>query len=259
MIYVYETLRESDDSYWIQRLVVLSCFPFCRFFGMDPGIAILKTHSSDMMTFYLMTHIKLFNSFYSSAILTQNLHILGTAFLMSTDLLELVYVMYSLSKVQSPQPSSFDPVHVQENTKSSTLNHPHDDPEHLILLAKLEYFAFSEYVEIALPVIFGFWTTVVRHLPVHQYIPILAKLNDSVYEAQMANLGLYIFLELVSLLALVFFAWQKFKVKLHHVLLTALVVHRKCCCYCTTLLIVLGLATQLQQVGYDFSLQFDWL
>ncbi|EGZ13026.1 hypothetical protein PHYSODRAFT_334853 [Phytophthora sojae] len=68
----------------------------------------------------------------------------------------------------------------------------------LELLFHCEYHALVEYVEYAVPILFGVYLTILCQLPTHKYYPHTRDMEPRQLESMVENLSVYVALEVLS-------------------------------------------------------------
>ncbi|KAG7392334.1 hypothetical protein PHYPSEUDO_000742 [Phytophthora pseudosyringae] len=129
----------------------------------------------------------------------------------------------------------------------------------LRLLFRCEYIALAEYVECAVPMLFGIYLSVLRHLPSRYYYPQTRDMVPGQLKATLTNLCMYVALELASFVLM--HATVRRKVGLSALYQLAFVLETQATQLQSRLFvwIIFILQFTLQHYGVDFTFRFAWM
>ncbi|EGZ13027.1 hypothetical protein PHYSODRAFT_334854 [Phytophthora sojae] len=129
----------------------------------------------------------------------------------------------------------------------------------LKLLFQCEYLALMEYVECAVPVLYGIYLSVLCQLQNRQYYPQVQGMTPDQLEAMLTTMAVYVALEISSFIAMHVLLERKFKLAaLFHVAFV-LETHASQVQSRLFVWIVFILQLALQHYGVDFTCRFTWV
>ncbi|KAE8896331.1 hypothetical protein PF010_g1257 [Phytophthora fragariae] len=129
----------------------------------------------------------------------------------------------------------------------------------LQLLFHCEYHALVEYVECAVPILFGVYLTILYQLPVHEYYPHTRDLEAGQLEGMLMSLSVYVTLEVLSFVGMHMALKRKFHLSALYQLAFVLETHVVQLQSRMFVWIVFILQFTLAHYGVDFTFQFAWL
>lgn len=129
----------------------------------------------------------------------------------------------------------------------------------LQLLFHCEYHALVEYVECAVPILFGVYLTILYQLPVHKYYPHTRDLEAGQLEGMLTSLSIYVTLEVLSFVGMHMALKRKFSLSALYQLSFVLETHVVQLQSRMFVWIVFILQFTLAHYGVDFTFQFAWL
>jgi hypothetical protein len=129
----------------------------------------------------------------------------------------------------------------------------------LQLLFHCEYHALVEYVECAVPMLFGVYLSLVCQLPVHRYYPHTRDMAPGQLEGMLMNLLVYVAFEMLSFVAMNVALKRKFNMSALYQLAFVLETHMVQLQSRMFVWIVFTLQFTLQHYGVDFTFSFAWV
>ncbi|GMF53094.1 unnamed protein product [Phytophthora fragariaefolia] len=129
----------------------------------------------------------------------------------------------------------------------------------LQLLFHCEYHALVEYVECAVPMVFGIYSSILCELPSREYYPLTKNMAPGQLKGMLASLSVYVALEILSFIAMHTALMWKFKLSALYQL--AFVLETQTVQIQTRLFfwIVFILQFTLEHYGVDFTFRFAWM
>ncbi|KAE9040815.1 hypothetical protein PR002_g4754 [Phytophthora rubi] len=121
------------------------------------------------------------------------------------------------------------------------------------------YHALVEYVECAVPILFGVYLTILYQLPVHEYYPHTRDLEAGQLEGMLMSLSVYVTLEVLSFVGMHMALKRKFHLSALYQLAFVLETHVVQLQSRMFVWIVFILQFTLAHYGVDFTFQFAWL
>ncbi|KAE9017418.1 hypothetical protein PR003_g1630 [Phytophthora rubi] len=165
----------------------------------------------------------------------------------------------------SVSPTKESVQHTVGQNESASPAHSHEDLQlelvesTLELLFHCEYHALVEYVECAVPILFGVYLTILCQLPAHKYYPHTRDMEPGQLESMAGNLSVYVALEVLSFVVMHVALKRKFNLSALYQLAFVLETHVVQLQSRILVWIVFILQFTLAHYGVDFTFQFAWL
>ncbi|RLN50541.1 hypothetical protein BBJ28_00014516 [Nothophytophthora sp. Chile5] len=129
----------------------------------------------------------------------------------------------------------------------------------LKLLFECEYHALVEYVECAVPTLYGVYLTILCHLPNGQYYAHIRAMQPGQLQATLLTLGVYVALEMLSFAAMHIVLKRKLGLSPLHQLAFVLETQMLQLQGRLFVWVIFILQFTLQHLGVDFTFRFDWM
>ncbi|KAE9235145.1 hypothetical protein PF005_g1612 [Phytophthora fragariae] len=165
----------------------------------------------------------------------------------------------------SVRPNKEPVQHTMLRKESASTAHSHEDLQlefvesTLELLFHCEYHALVEYVECAVPILFGVYLTILCQLPAHKYYPHTRDMEPGQLESMVGNLLVYVALEVLSFVVMHIVLKRRFMLSALFQLAFVLETHVVQLQSRMFVWIVFILQFTLQHYGVDFTFQFAWI
>ena len=122
-----------------------------------------------------------------------------------------------------------------------------------------EFFAFAEFIEFTIPLIYGSIISIVRLLPNTIYITGLKDLIAATYDAQIWNLTMYGSIEGCSVIFFSTLVWKQYGLKAHVLLYKVLTKNYLLLYSIKCMWNARALYIRIDHFGYDFTFACPWL
>ncbi|KAE9357692.1 hypothetical protein PR003_g1631 [Phytophthora rubi] len=232
-------------------------------------VAWSSSHVEDCIPVVTVFSIEVFNALYVATCMQSTKSTLVTIIIITSDVLNVVLAFRSLlhrsraledqhrrSQLTASEGNKHEPVELMTTVMTSF--------QHLRTFRtrkgrEIRYHALVEYVECAVPILFGVYLTILYQLPVHEYYPHTRDLEAGQLEGMLMSLSVYVTLEVLSFVGMHMALKRKFHLSALYQLAFVLETHVVQLQSRMFVWIVFILQFTLAHYGVDFTFQFAWL